>query len=280
MNYPFLTSLLDTSGNTFLFGTTEAARKSIFLQSAKEKEIGLSNNYVILYHGNELSPKHKEPVLRNNYTADWIFPVLLLILAFFAWIKFFYNRYFQQLIKAFLNTNLTNQIVRDENIFFQRISIYLSVVFNLIAALFIYLLSIQYHWTLGNLDTGFTRFIFFVIVVSAIYALKYLVLKICGWLFEQEKEISMYIFNIFLINNILGIALLPFICLLAFNGSVYFSGLLNVSFILIAAAFGWRIFRGIQIGFGSPTFSPLYLFLYLCTLEIAPLMVLIRIIVQ
>ncbi len=280
MNYPFLTSLLDTSGNTFLFGANETEGASIFLQNTKEKEAGVSNKYVILYHGNELSLTHKEPVLRNNYTADWIFPVLLLILAFFAWIKFFYNRYFQQLIKAFLNTNLTNQIVRDENIFFQRISVYLSIVFNLIAALFIYLLSIQYHWTLGSLDTGFARFIFFVIVVSAIYALKYLVLKICGWLFEQEKEISMYIFNIFLINNILGIALLPFICLLAFNGSVHFSGLLYVSFILIAAAFGWRIFRGIQIGFGSPTFSPLYLFLYLCTLEIAPLMVLIRIIVQ
>ncbi len=280
MNYPFLTSLLDTSGNTFLFGTTEAARTSIFLQSTKEKENGISNKYVILYHGNELSPRHKEPVLRNNYTADWIFPVLLLILAFFAWIKFFYNRYFQQLIKAFLNTNLTNQIVRDENIFFQRISVYLSIVFNLIAALFIYLLSIQYHWALGSLDAGFSRFIFFVIVVSAVYALKYLVLRICGWLFEQEKEISMYIFNIFLINNILGIALLPFICLLAFNGVIHFSGFLYVSFILIAAAFGWRIFRGIQIGFGSPSFSPLYLFLYLCTLEIAPLMVLIRIIVQ
>ena len=280
MYVPFLNSLVDTTGSSFIFGKTEATRESVFLHWTKSSEKEASEKYVILYHGNELTPIHKGPVLRNNYTADWIFPILLLILAFFAWVRFFYNRYFQQLIKAFLNTNLTNQIVRDENIFFQRISIYLSIIFNLIAALFIYLLSIQYHWSLGSLDTGFTRFIFFVIVVSVIYALKFLVLKICGWLFEQEKEMSMYIFNIFLINNILGIALLPFICLLAFNGVINFSSLLFVPFTLIAAAFGWRIFRGIQIGLGSASFSPLYLFLYLCTLEIAPLMVLIRIIVQ
>ena len=182
-------------------------------------------------------------------------------------------------MKAFLNFNLSTQIVRDENIFFQRISIYLNIVFNLVAALFIYLLSVQYHWRLEGLDNGFFRFIFFVIIVGATYAMKFLVLKICGWLFEQEKEMSMYVFNIFLINNILGIALLPFICIFAFIGLHYYASLYLLPFLLIGLAFCLRIFRGIQIGFGAASFSPLYLFLYLCTLEIAPLIVLIRIIV-
>jgi hypothetical protein len=137
-----------------------------------------------------------------------------------------------------------------------------------------------FNWSLGGLEPGFARYVFFVILVTLTYSLKFIALKICGWLFEQEKEMSVYIFNTFLINNILGIALLPFICILAFNGVIHSSALFILPFILIATAFCWRIFRGIQVGMGTASFSPLYLFLYLCTLEIAPLMVLIRIIVQ
>ena len=184
------------------------------------------------------------------------------------------------MIQAFLNNNLANQIVRDENIFVQRASIYLSLVFNLIGALLLYLISIHFKWTLVGIGSGFGRFVFFLVIVSVAYAVKFLILKICGWLFEQEREMATYIFNIFLINNILGMALLPFICIFAYNETLAVSGLLIIPLVLIVIAFGWRIFRGIQIGLSISSFSPLYLFLYLCTLEIAPLMVLIRVIVQ
>jgi hypothetical protein len=183
-----------------------------------------------------------------------------------------------QMIQAFLNSNLANQIVRDENIFIQRASIYLSIVFNLIIALLLYLISMHYNWKLGGIGNEFGRFMFFFITVTAVYAMKFLVLKICGWLFEQEREMATYIFNIFLINNILGMALLPFVLILAYNESIAVSWVLTIPIVLIAMAFGWRIFKGIQIALGVNSFSPLYLFLYLCTLEIAPLLVLIRIV--
>jgi hypothetical protein len=170
--------------------------------------------------------------------------------------------------------------VRDENIFIQRASIYLSIVFNVIAALLLYLVSMHYNWSLGGIGTGFSRFLFFLILIASAYAFKFLILKACGWLFEQEREMATYIFNIFLINNILGIVLLPFICLIAYNETISASWLIFIPLILIILAFGWRIFRGVQIGLATSSFSPRYLFLYLCTLEIAPLMVLIRIIVQ
>jgi hypothetical protein len=123
MNDIFLKSLLDTTGNAFFLGKTEKARESVFLQWSKKENNRGTEAYVIIYNGHELNPVHKGPILRNNTTPDWIFPVLLVVLAFFAWTRFYYNRYFLQLLKAFININLTFQIVRDENIFFQRISI-------------------------------------------------------------------------------------------------------------------------------------------------------------
>jgi hypothetical protein len=281
MDNSFLSSLVDTSGDKYVFGKSEKEFQSSFLKSLVKKDSTNENaiRYVRLYKGHELIPVSREPVMRNNITPDWFFPLILIVLIVYTWLKVFYAKFFSQMIQAFLNNNLANQIVRDENIFVQRASVYLSVVFNLIGAMLMYLISVHYNWYLGGVG-GFGRFVLFFILVSSAYAIKFLTLKICGWLFEQEREMATYVFNIFLINNILGIALLPFICIYAYNESLAFPWLLTIPLILAVVSYCWRIFRGLQIGLGISPFSPLYLFLYLCALEIAPLMILIRIVIQ
>ncbi|MFZ7145483.1 MAG: DUF4271 domain-containing protein [Bacteroidota bacterium] len=238
------------------------------------------SKYTDIYKGHLLHPKGSEPIARSNVSPVWFFPILLFVLVVFAALRIFYNKYFSQMLVAFVNNNLTNQIVRDENILVQRASVYLSIVFNLVAALFLYLISIYYGWEIGGIGPGFSRFLFFAVIVSAAYTLKFLILKISGWLFNLDREMATYIFNTFLINNILGIILLPFICLIAYNQLVSASWLILIAVILAAMAFGYRMFRGILVGLSMPSFSLLYLFLYLCTLEIAPLLILIRIIVS
>lgn len=247
---------------------------SVIHYSTAKKEVPIL--YTDIYKGYLLHPSHSVPQDRTTISPGWLFPIVLVALSVFAALRIFYNKYFHQMLIAFYNNNLTNQIVRDENILVQRASVYLSLVFNLIAALFLYLISIYFGWELGGIGTGFSRFLFFAIGVSFIYTLKFLVLKISGWLFNLDREMATYIFNIFLINNILGIVLLPFICLMAYNQLFPTSWLITYSLVLTAIAFAYRLFRGILIGFNTSTFSPLYLFLYLCALEIAPLMILIR----
>ncbi len=238
------------------------------------------SKYTDIYQGHLLHPAGNEAIDRKPISPIWFFPIILIVLAVYASLRIFYNKYFSQMMVAFVNNNLTNQIVRDENILVQRASVYLSIVFNLIAALFLYLISIYYNWELGGIGIGFSRFIFFAVIVSAAYTLKFLILKICGWLFNLDREMATYIFNTFLINNILGIALLPFVCLIAYNQVLSASSLILISIILAGLAFSYRMFRGVLVGLSMPSFSLLYLFLYLCTLEIAPMLILIRIIVS
>jgi hypothetical protein len=233
-----------------------------------------------LFKGHELKVIHSAPESRTPASPDWFFPILLGVFLIYAALRVFYTRFFGQMLRAFVNNNLTNQIVRDENVLVQRASIYLSIVFNVILALFLYLVSIRLGWELGGIGPGFVRFLFFSILVSATYALKFLILKISGWLFGADRETAIYIFNIFLINNILGIALMPLIALLAYNPVPGILILVRCGVILISAAYLYRISRGILAGISMPGFSPLYLFLYLCTLEIAPLLVLIRLIAR
>ncbi len=234
--------------------------------------------YLDLFSSHELVPVHPEPIEKANQYHTWFFPVILLVLVLYTWLRIFYNKFFSQLIQAFLNTNLTNQIVRDENIMVQSASIILALTFNIVAALFLYLVSIQTGWSLGGIGDGFNRFLFFFVLVSAAYTLKFLILKITGWLFDLDREMATYIFNIFLINNVLGLVLAPITALMAFNPFLDPVFLARLCLWLIAFAFLYRLFRGLLSGLSVPGTSPLYIFLYLCTLEIAPLLVLIRII--
>jgi hypothetical protein len=232
------------------------------------------------FRGHALKVVHKSPQPLNKNTPDWIFPLIVLIIAAFAWLRAFYNKYFIQIVTAFFNNNLANQIVRDENILVQRASILLNLVFNLVTALFLYFVSVHFNWSMGGMSFGLNRYIFFALVVSAAYALKFLVLKICGYLFRIDKEMATYIFNIFLINNVVGTLLIPMVLLFAFSTMVSASTLIIVSVFFILGGLLYRIFRGISAGFSSPAFSLYYLFLYLCALEIAPLIVLIKILNQ
>ncbi|REJ82924.1 MAG: DUF4271 domain-containing protein [Bacteroidetes bacterium] len=286
----------ESSGNQLIFPLPARSEKSdytpdfYFNQSYTEAESGIlsSDQFQIphnftstdLYKSHRLEPVHNNPMPRESTDNFWIFPSLLLIIGTLAWLRFYYSKYFNQLLKAFYNINLSLQLVRDENILVQRASLILTFTFHLIAALFLYQVSINAGWELGGLPQGFYRYIFIVLLVSAAYTLKFLVLKITGWLFDLDREMATYIFHIFLINNVLGLLLLPFIALMTFNPQADVSTLITACIWTIGIFFIYRIFRGILTGMSVPGFSVLYLFLYLCTLEIAPLLVLIRIIIQ
>lgn len=238
-----------------------------------EKEVPLK-----LFSNHQLKQFNTHPQPTNKENTDWIFITLLLAYAAFIWVKVFYNKIFIQISQAFFNNRITNQIVRDENILVQKASVLLTIIFYLVASLFIYQISILYDWNPDYVGTGFNRFLIFAFAISLIYTIKLLILKVVGHVFMVDKAIVIYIFNIFLINNLLGIALLPVLTFISFS-HVYTEYAVYLAFVLIGGAFFYRLIRGCLIGLTYSRFSILYLFLYLCALEIAPLLVLIKILI-
>ncbi len=231
-----------------------------------------------LFSNHQLKQFNTHPQPTNKENSDWIFIALLVGYAAFIWVKVFYNKVFEQIYQAFFNNRITNQIVRDENILVQKASVLLTIIFNLVASLFIYHISILYDWNPDYVDTGFNRFLIFAFAISFIYTIKLLILKVVGHIFMVDKAIAVYIFNIFLINNLLGIALLPVLTFISFS-QIYTNYAIDLALALIGGAFLYRIVRGALIGMAYSRVSIFYLFLYLCTLEIAPLLVLIKILI-
>jgi hypothetical protein len=88
-----------------------------------------------------------------------------------------------------------------------------------------------------------------------------------------------YIFNIFLSANAIGLFLFPvIICLEYANISARY--LMNIGLFMLLLFYTIRVLKGIAIAYVSGRFSVFHLFLYLCALEILPLIVLIKLLVS
>ena len=230
-----------------------------------------------LFSGHKLEPQHRSPQSYNKPNPDWFTIILFIVVFGFMWIRVFYLKILRQIINAFFSTSVTNQIVRDENILIQRASVMLSVLFYMVAALFLYQVSITFEWQSNWLTDGFSRLIIFAFFIAFAYSVKMIVLKLMGYLLDIDRQVATYIFNIFLMNNVLGMFLLPVVMVIAYVYTPYSQTLLITALLVIGTTFLYRLVRGVFIGMSIPRFSIFYLILYLCAFEIAPLALIFKI---
>jgi len=235
----------------------------------------LAGNAPVLFKAHALRPSVTNPLPLKRTTPDWFILALFITIGFFTWLKLINGKIIQQLFAAFFNNSVTNQIVRDENILVQKASVLLSLVFYFATALLLFQISVYFNWEYKVIGKGLVRFIIFILFVASAYSFKMVFLKILSIIFRTDRLVSTYLFNIFLINNVIGISLIPLIMLIAFFpvATVYF---VWAGIGMLLASFIYRLFRGIVIWTSNARFSLYYLILYLCALEIAPLLIIFK----
>ncbi|MEO8147084.1 MAG: DUF4271 domain-containing protein [Bacteroidia bacterium] len=231
-----------------------------------------------LFQSHSLQFNRFYPQTIDKKTHDWFTVILIFIVIAVTSLKVFYSRILFQIFKAFVNNNAANQIVRDENILVQRASVLLSVICYAVLALFAFYVSEHYHYENDLIGSGFARFLFISLFIAFAYSLKMISLKIFGFIFNCEKPVAAYIFNLFLINNVLGMALLPLLIILAYFDFPYSNYLLMSAIAIVALFYLYRLIKGVVIWTGITHYNMLYLFLYICALEIAPLLIIIKVI--
>jgi hypothetical protein len=269
-------SLIDTLPKIDL-NSFASLTDSAFIDSTKFTTIQ-STEVKYLFNNHKLSSQSYYPQTIDKQNPDWFTVILITIIIAVTLLKVFYSKIFFQIFKAFVNNNTANQIVRDENLLVQRASILLSVICYLVFALFTYKVTQYYQYDNQYIGKAFAKFLFISIFIAISYSIKMISLKIFGYIYNYEKPAASYIFNLFLVNNVLGIVLLPLLILLTYFNNNYFLILLNFSLALIILFFLYRILKGILIWTSTIRYNLFYLFLYICALEIAPLLIIFKII--
>lgn len=148
--------------------------------------------------------------------------------------------------------------------------------FFLNAGLFLTLLLKQFKFNYFTSDI--TLFFVCVGLIALTYFIKHAVLRAIGFIFPVQKEISYYSFTIIAFNIFLGIALLPINSLISFSNDKVANICLYLGVIFFLLLYCIRQLRGMFLAANYLTFQKFHFFVYLCTVEIAPILILTKII--
>ena len=220
----------------------------------------------------EINPVFKEPFLkRTGISPDWIFWTFIIIIFLFLWIRVFYRKYMGLLFGSTVSYQISSKLFNERNVLTRRVSFVLNFVYTLSLSMFIYKGLINYGFDVEETD----RLSFFLVILNVIILFsigKVILHRITGFIFDNAKIVNEYLHNIYLINKSTGIVLLP-ITFITFYSSLHQPGLIIVAgiVILIISLF-IKIIRSFQIIIKNEIFI-FYPILYLCTLEILPILV-------
>ena len=213
----------------------------------------------------------------NRTDIDWIIGLLLLVLIIYSSIRTSYSKYLGHLFRSLFNYPTSVRMFREKNYPLVHAAYRLDIFFYIIFPLFI--VQAIHYFRLTIAEDSIKLFLWCFIASTGYFLGKKMAYKLSGRLTETDSEVNEYLFNMDNINRIAGLVLLPVVLISMFfpfhnAGLVLYSGI----FVLVFLYFK-LLFRGFLILF-KKQFSIFYLFLYFCTLEFVPLVLLFKILSQ
>lgn len=220
----------------------------------------------------------ERPHVNRDRTADFYLLVFLCLLL--GLIRLSNPRYFQALFRAFWNPTLSNRQLKEQLEHATIPNLLMNLFFAMTAGAYLFCI-VRAFAPQGNSRLAPTLLLAALVSgVMLVYVAKYLMIRFSGWAFKIESMTDHYIFNVFLINKIVAVILVPFVVLLAFSGPTWVKPLIVVSAVLVGLLLLNRYTRSWQV-FGSFfQYSRFHFFTYLCASEILPLAVLTKLLMQ
>ncbi len=219
------------------------------------------------------APLQKSGIAISKVNNDWKFYVALSLLAFFAIFKLLFSKYIIDLFALMFKSNLKSKQIADQLLNTKLPSIILNVFYTIVMGVFCYLIIQYYNPDLGK--KHFTIIVLCIIAIGTVYLIKYLSLQFMGWLFGAKDIANTYIFTVFYFNKMVGIILLPVVAFLLLNTSIT-NTLIIVSLFLFVVLLAYRYLKSYLTLQKLTQVSQFHFFLYLCTVEIMPLLLIYK----
>jgi len=226
----------------------------------------------LLKSSDELAPEIIQIPERVSALLTFIF-ILSLIQIGLA--NYLFPQRMREMLRAAWDSRLYSQLERGSGILKHYVSYFLFFNFLLVTMALIYQ-SVDYFGVREHFDQ-ISSFVFSGILLLALilyYFFKYIFLAFLSWVFEAKESNRAYFVNILAVNNFAGLVLLPAMIINTYNPTSVVLYLSIAVFIIITI---YKIARGALFGHIKTGLPKYYLILYICTVEIAPLLLLLKI---
>lgn len=215
-----------------------------------------------------------EGIERLSLTRDWITGVLLLSLVLIAVLKFRYNERFVKLFSLSYSEKYFTNYSKAKPLIFNTFHFlfFIIIIFNTSLLIF-YAIKV---FELSNISNDFTFFLQILLLLILFFAARYIAGYLLGIVFDLTEEQDHV--TLLKISSLayLSILFFPLLILINYSSAALHKILITFSLIITMILFFIRYFaiaKNIKLNFNSF----FYLFLYLCALELAPILVIYKI---
>jgi hypothetical protein len=177
-------------------------------------------------------------------------------------------------ILSFFSYHQSQRVLEERRESDRQAAFFSNILFTLIVGIFVSV-ALPFFGT-GPLWESYTlSVLFFSMVTGGFYLLKSVIWRMLGAIFLVQPFAETYLYNMYLFNRNIGIFIFPLVVLIPYVSGVvapYMIYSVVAIFVLSYILKLWRFFEIIRTE-NVPLF---YFILYLCTLEILPLLLLIK----
>lgn len=221
---------------------------------------------------------HEKALAAPHEAPDWVAWYLLFCLALLVFVKSVAFPRMVRIVQSTFSSQILQQLEREEVNLFRSYAMALNALFVLNVAFLAYKANETTGLIMAD-STALSQFLFLLgaIIGLALFRLgaNWLVAAITG----SQKIVNEYVVSSTLVNQTFGLILFPCMVLLQFAGvlpSVFFWA----AIILLSASVLLRWYRGLLMSAGEEGIGFVQILSYFCALEILPVLVLVKYVVE
>ncbi|NEU08708.1 DUF4271 domain-containing protein [Flavihumibacter sp. R14] len=212
--------------------------------------------------------------IQRTMGETWVILVILTLLLFFAVLRNAFSKELGAIVQSFYSSRSLSQINKEENLLSSWPFLLLFLLFGLTIGMFLYLsgkyFQLEYNYK------GFEWFLVLSAVIIALFALKIVVLRILGFFFGVQKLVKEYVTILYLSYFNAALIFLPLVIAFSLTPERYAGIYTYLAILLIILVFIIQFLRAGNNVLSNYHFSKFYLIIYLCALEICPVLILIK----
>ena len=204
----------------------------------------------------------------------WVIGAIIALLIYTALLNIFMGKEIKSIVETFYNKRALSLVDKEGGPIHAWAFIGLFFLFSLTSGLVLSQLSVYYR--VYRAVNGPQLFITLSFIVAVLFALKYFLLKFIGFIFDINRYVSQYITILnFTYFNIAFVLLFAAVCF-SLLSPPFIPYLKIFTVLAIAIIFAWQYLRNSVNIISNFRFHKFYLFIYLCALEICPVLILIK----
>ena len=216
----------------------------------------------------------KEGDKKSFIGKEWLFYYLILLLILFGLLRRAFAKYFYDLFRVFFKTTLKQRQTQEQLLQSPLPSVFMNGFFVLSAGLYVNFL-LQY-FQLSIAENFWLQYLYCAGALASIYFVKFIGLKITGWLFNVTNATDSYIFIVFIINKMIGIYFLPFLLLLAFATQPLYHAAMIISWFGIGLLLIYRFILSYGAIRKEVKLNSFHFVLYILGFEVVPLLLIYK----